>query len=88
MSDDEQKDTRKYSIQLRHGIHPKYIVEQINEFATITSFDKVIAKVLSNYLGDKKIKGEEVCPNCGGQLKYESGCVQCLNPECGWSKCS
>ena len=88
MSDDEQKDTRKYSIQLRHGIHPKYIVEQINEFATITSFDKVIAKVLSNYLGDKKIKGEEVCPNCRGQLKYESGCVQCLNPECGWSKCS
>lgn len=88
MSDDEQKDTRKYSIQLRHGIHPKYIVEQINEFAAITSFDKVIAKVLSNYLGDKKIKGEEVCPNCGGQLKYESGCVQCLNPECGWSKCS
>ena len=88
MSNDEQKDTRKYSIQLRHGIHPKYIVEQINEFATITSFDKVIAKVLSNYLGDKKIKGEEVCPNCEGQLKYESGCVQCLNPECGWSKCS
>jgi len=87
MSDDEKKDTRKYSIQLRHGIHPKYVIEQINEYSNIASFDKVIAKALSNYLGDEKIKGEETCPNCGGELRYESGCVQCVNPECGWSKC-
>lgn len=88
MSDDEKKDTRKYSIQLRHGIHPKYIREQINEYASISSFDKVVDKALSNYMGEEKIKGEEACPSCGGELRYESGCVQCVNPECGWSKCS
>jgi ribonucleoside-diphosphate reductase alpha chain len=88
MSQDEQKDTRKYSIQLRHGIHPKHVINQINEYASITSFDKVVSKALSNYLGEEKLKGEEVCPNCGGELKYEGGCVQCINPECGWSKCS
>lgn len=28
----------------------------------------------------------EKCPECGGELRYEGGCVQC--PECGWSKCN
>ena len=88
LSLDEQKNTRKFSSMLRHGIHPKFIIEQISEYAAITSFDKVISKTLSNYLGEEKIKGEEVCPECGGEIKNESGCVQCLNPECGWSRCS
>ena len=28
---------------------------------------------------------EEKCPECGGKLKYESGCTTCR--DCGWSKC-
>lgn len=87
MTMDEQKDTRKYSLMLRHGIKPKYIVEQIEEYANITSFDKVIAKVLTNYLNGEKLKGEKICPNCGSsELRNESGCVTCQN--CGWSRCS
>ena len=30
--------------------------------------------------------GEAKCKECGGELKFEGGCVTCLN--CGWSKCS
>ncbi len=26
------------------------------------------------------------CPECGGELRYEGGCILCSN--CGWSKCS
>ena len=87
MTMDEQKDTRKYSLMLRHGIKPKYIVEQIEEYANITSFDKVIAKVLLNYLNGEKLKGQTLCPSCGSEnLRNESGCITCNT--CGWSKCS
>lgn len=86
MSLDEQKDTRKYSLMLRHGIRPKFVIEQINEYATISSFDKVIAKALSNYLNGETVKQDKQCPNCHStNLKNETGCVTCL--ECGWSKC-
>lgn len=87
MSDDEQKDTRKFSQMLRHGIHPKYIIEQINEYATISSFDKVVAKALSYYLNGEVIKQDKKCPECGSSnLKHETGCVTCL--DCNWSKCN
>jgi ribonucleotide reductase alpha subunit len=85
LSEDEQKNTRKFSSILRHGMHPKYIIEQINTYTAITSFDKVIAKALSYYLAGETVKGEKICPSCGGVLKNESGCVVCL--DCGWSKC-
>ena len=72
---------------LRHGIKPKYIIEQINEYASISSFDKVIAKALSYYLNGETIKQDKVCPSCGSDnLKHENGCVTCL--DCNWSKCN
>jgi len=87
MSLDEQKNTRKFSQMLRHGIHPKYIREQIQEYATITSFDRVIDKALSHYMNGERLKGEQQCPECGStDLKPETGCITCNN--CGWSKCS
>lgn len=27
------------------------------------------------------------CPDCGGVVSHESGCIKCISPECGWSKC-
>lgn len=30
----------------------------------------------------------KVCPKCGQKtLKIEGGCITCINPECGYSKC-
>lgn len=28
------------------------------------------------------------CPDCASPLIYSEGCRKCLNPTCGWSKCS
>jgi ribonucleoside-diphosphate reductase alpha chain len=28
------------------------------------------------------------CPDCGSPLTYQEGCRKCVNPTCGWSKCS
>ncbi len=28
------------------------------------------------------------CPDCGSPLAYKEGCRSCVNPTCGWSKCS
>lgn len=84
MSEDERMSTRKYSSMLRHGMHPRYIIEQIDEFASITSFDKVVQRVLKNYVEDKE---EEIkCPECGSTNYHaESGCYSC--PDCGYAKC-
>jgi len=28
------------------------------------------------------------CPDCSSPLVYSEGCRKCINPSCGWSKCS
>ncbi len=28
------------------------------------------------------------CPDCGSPVTYAEGCRKCINPTCGWSKCS
>lgn len=28
------------------------------------------------------------CPDCGSPVVYSEGCKNCINPTCGWSKCS
>ena len=28
------------------------------------------------------------CPDCGSPLMFAEGCKKCVNPTCGWSKCS
>ena len=84
MEDDERTNTRRYSLQLRHGIKPIFIHEQIEKYANVTSFDKVISRVLKNYTNGEsrnKCKAE----NCNGTLVMQDGCEKC--PLCGWTAC-
>jgi len=74
--------TRKFSIMLRHHIDPKWIVKDIEAYTIVTSFDKVIQRVLRNYVENDK----NYCEHCGGELVSEDGCWKCLG--CNWSKCS
>ncbi len=83
MTDNESVDTRKYSLMLRSRIHPKYIVEQIDKYATITSFDKAISRVLKLYLNGHS--SNDTCEKCGSKLEFVEGCLVCKN--CGFSKC-
>ena len=85
MTGDEQFQTRDFSRSLRHGEHPKYIIDDIDKSSLVTSFRKVVSRVLKNYLTNEDVAGN--CPNCGQELRYESGCKTCINPECGWSAC-
>ena len=81
IENEDQVGTRKYSMMLRHRIDPKYIVSEIEQYSLVTSFDKVVQRVLRNYIdGDGSL-----CPQCGLELTHEDGCLKCNN--CGFSKC-
>jgi len=83
MDDDEQYQTTRYSLELRHGIDPKFIVDDIDKSSYITSFRKVIGRTLKNYIKDGESGGS--CPTCGTILTYKEGCKSC--PNCGYSQC-
>lgn len=82
---EEQAATLYSSMLLRHGVNIKYIVKtakKVND--NITSFSSAMCRVLSKYIPNEEIKGE-VCPDCGGTLVREGGCIHCK--DCGYSKC-
>lgn len=72
------------SMLMRHRIP----IDQITKVAkkanpTISSFSSAICRILSSYVGKTEVRGG--CPECGGKLIKESGCMKCL--DCGYSKC-
>jgi intein/homing endonuclease len=79
--------TRLISMSLRHGTPISFIVEQLQKSNTFTSFERVLARVLKDYIRDSESpEGEELCPECGSKLQYIEGCLTCSN-KCGYSKC-
>lgn len=82
---EEQAATLYSSMLLRHGVDIKYIIKtakKVND--NIGSFSSAMCRVLSKYISKEEIKGE-VCPDCGGTLVREGGCIHCK--DCGYSKC-
>lgn len=82
--------TRTISLALRHGTPIQYVVEQLQKdtHSDITSFSKVIARVLKNYIVDgTKSTAQRKCPSCNKEnsFAYQEKCLTCTN--CGWSKC-
>lgn len=81
--------TRTISLALRHGTPVQYIVEQLlkDKYSDITSFAKVLARVLKSYIKDGTKSTEKICPECKmeGTLIFEEKCLKCSN--CGWGKC-
>lgn len=73
------------SMLMRHGANIKFIcktVEKIDD--NISSFSSAMRRILLKYVKEQVIEGE-VCPDCGGKLVRENGCIHCM--DCGWSKC-
>ena len=82
---DEENVTRLVSGWLRSRGDIKYIVDILNKSkGDITTFSKVLARVLKKYIKDGE-KSSEKCPNCGDTLVFEEGCLNCKS--CGHSKC-
>lgn len=81
--------TRTLSLALRHGVEPQYVVEQLqkDKESDITSFSKVMARVLKSYIKDGTKSSDKRCPECGKEdsLVYQGGCVGCLS--CPYGKC-
>lgn len=86
MIESEQNSTRNFSAMLRHRMNPKFIVEMIGAYASISSFHKVIGKVLNEYIEESEIVNGD-CPqeDCGGTMVMTEGCMKC--PECGYAHC-
>jgi ribonucleotide reductase alpha subunit len=83
--------TRTISLALRHGTPIEFIVEQLqkDKYSDMTSFSKVIARVLKSYISDgTNVTAEKTCPTCKmeNSLIYQEGCVLCKN--CSYTKCS
>jgi ribonucleoside-diphosphate reductase alpha chain len=84
---DEQMLTRLVSGMMRHGINPKFIVEQINKCPLeIVSFGKAISRVIKKYIPEKELIEDKKCNECGStNIRLAEGCVTCN--DCGGSKC-
>lgn len=72
---------------LRHGMPVNYVVKVITsmDFKNdgINSWKAGVIRALKTFMKDEDL--HEPCPKCGGHLRRESGCIQCV--DCGWSKC-
>lgn len=87
-------ETRRFSLELRHNIDPKYIVAQIDKSAdVITSFSKAVGRIMkSKYISAADLceVADVPCLECAKKGKMvqmipEAGCWQC--PACLGSKC-
>ena len=72
---------------LRHGMPVNYVVKVVSsmDFKNdgINSWKYGVIRALKTFTKDEDL--HEPCPKCGGHLRRESGCIQCM--DCGWSKC-
>ncbi|MEM5790165.1 MAG: TSCPD domain-containing protein, partial [Syntrophobacteraceae bacterium] len=91
--------SRLISLALRSGVKVDAIIKQLvgircpsptwRNGEQVVSCSDGIAKVLNQH-SDAKITPEwdemGACPDCGGAVEHESGCVVCRS--CGFSRCS
>lgn len=86
ISEDQESVTRLISTALRHGTKIEFLVSQLSKSrGDMNSFEKVIGRVLKEYVQEgSSISGED-CPECGTNLVFAEGCKCCKN--CGYSKC-
>lgn len=83
---EERSVTLMASMLLRHGApipHVNKTIQKIDE--NIVSFSSAVRRTLSRYTKED-ISGE-YCPYCGDKMLIQDGCMNCVNPECGYSKC-
>jgi ribonucleoside-diphosphate reductase alpha chain len=83
--------TRTISLALRHGTPVQYVVEQLqkDKHSDMTSFSKVVARVLKSYIRDgTKSTDDKTCTVCKKEnsIIYQEGCLVCSS--CGYSRCS
>jgi len=84
---EERALTLSASMLLRHGAPIEKVIHVIKKIdENVSSFSSVVRRYLSKYIPEDELDGES-CPDCGDKLIMQDGCVKCVNPECGYSRC-
>ena len=84
---EERMLTLTASMLLRHGAPVNNVINVIKKIdENVTSFSSVVRRYLSKYVEEDLSR--ENCPVCGEKLVMQEGCEQCMNENCGFSKCS
>lgn len=73
---------------LRHHMPISYITKVISSLklddSSINTWKNGVVRVLRKFEGETAL--DEKCPECGGRLVRENGCIHCI--DCGYSKCN
>ncbi len=88
-------ETRRFSLELRHGIHPKFIVQQIDKSnECLTSFSRAVGRIFKRYYLSPEdccaVAIDIACPACAQrdeqiEMIPKSGCWEC--PKCHYAQC-
>ena len=74
---------------LRHHMPISYIVKVISSLklddSTINTWKNGVVRVLRKFESSIEVEDEK-CPECGGRLIREGGCIHCM--DCGYSRCN
>lgn len=74
---------------LRHHMPISYIVKVITglklDDSTINTWKNGVVRALRKFESSIEVEDEK-CPECGGRLVRENGCIHCI--DCGYSKCN
>ena len=65
----------------------KYIIKVISSLKlddSINAWKNGIIRTFQKFEDSQEVPGEK-CPECGGTLIREGGCIHCK--DCGWSRC-
>jgi len=80
------KITRTVGLLLRHNVKIEKIVNTLNKVeVSVSSFVYTLKKFLMKYIESGTISSDVSCPNCGGTIHFEDGCLLCK--DCGYSVC-
>ena len=86
---DENADAlcRIISASLRHGCDISFLIHQLEKTeGGLSSFAKVICRVLKKFVKDGTHVPGETCDSChSNKIVRLEGCIKCT--DCGWSKC-
>jgi ribonucleoside-diphosphate reductase alpha chain len=90
ITDEIKAITRLTSTNLRHGVPIDFVCDQLKKCGDIiNAYPKMLGRILEKYkfmyLAEKDTG--EICDICEEPLTYYDGCLKCMNPECGFSKC-
>lgn len=74
---------------LRHNMPITYIIKVISTLklddGTINTWKNGVVRALRKFESKSVVEGEK-CPECGGRLVRDGGCIHCI--DCGYSRCS